>query len=323
MSQDRVGFGTAGFGLASIAALVGAIALVVTLAAPPARYDNPFQGRALYVDPQSSAAEAAAAAPAGAQRDAFQALADTPTAIWLLPEALPADQITAYLDGVLADAVVKRELPVFVVYGIPSRDCGQFSAGGLTPETYPLWVQAIADGIAGRDAVLIVEPDALALAPQCGTERETTGLIKQATGILQAEGTTIYLDGGHSNWLPAETMAMLLTDAGVADVRGFATNVSNYNATDAERSYGDRLSALLGGANYVIDTSRNGNGSDGQWCNPSGRRIGVTPTGVDDGSALDATLWIKNPGESDGTCNGGPIAGDWWPEQALSLVRGG
>ena len=28
-----------------------------------------------------------------------------------------------------------------------------------------------------------------------------------------------------------------------------------------------------------------------------------------DGSGLDALLWIKLPGESDGTCNGGPAAG--------------
>ncbi|MGW5026607.1 glycoside hydrolase family 6 protein, partial [Streptomyces albidoflavus] len=36
---------------------------------------------------------------------------------------------------------------------------------------------------------------------------------------------------------------------------------------------------------------------------------------------LDAYLWIKRPGESDGSCRGGPSAGTWWPEYALGLAR--
>ena len=38
-------------------------------------------------------------------------------------------------------------------------------------------------------------------------------------------------------------------------------------------------------------------------------------------SLLDAFVWIKRPGESDGTCNGGPPAGSWWPEYALGLAQ--
>ena len=36
---------------------------------------------------------------------------------------------------------------------------------------------------------------------------------------------------------------------------------------------------------------------------------------------VDAYCWIKRPGESDGTCNGGPAAGGWWPDRALELAR--
>ncbi len=32
-------------------------------------------------------------------------------------------------------------------------------------------------------------------------------------------------------------------------------------------------------------------------------------------------LWIKHPGESDGTCDGGPGAGQWFMDYALELVR--
>ncbi|SCF71261.1 endoglucanase, partial [Streptomyces sp. MnatMP-M27] len=73
--------------------------------------------------------------------------------------------------------------------------------------------------------------------------------------------------------------------------------------------------------------SRNGNGpapgkNDPQaWCNPKGRALGETPTVATGDKAIDAYLWIKRPGESDGTCKGGPTAGRWWPRYALDLAR--
>jgi endoglucanase len=36
---------------------------------------------------------------------------------------------------------------------------------------------------------------------------------------------------------------------------------------------------------------------------------------------VDAYLWLKKPGESDGTCNGGPKAGEFWLDRALELAR--
>jgi endoglucanase len=45
----------------------------------------------------------------------------------------------------------------------------------------------------------------------------------------------------------------------------------------------------------------------------------VTPSTGD--PLADAFLWIKAPGESDGTCNGGPSAGTWWPDYALGLAQ--
>jgi len=42
---------------------------------------------------------------------------------------------------------------------------------------------------------------------------------------------------------------------------------------------------------------------------------------VEDGSALDAFVWLKNPGESDGACHGGPEAGQWFEERALEMAR--
>jgi endoglucanase len=128
---------------------------------------------------------------------------------------------------------------------------------------------------------------------------------------------------------------------------------------------------------FVIDTSRNGNGpldasqyaaspynqpgdvittlTNGNWCNPPGAGLGLRPKALPDSSLplLDAYLWVKIPGESDGSCNvaGGarawdfgaynpwsvsaeaqstfdplwgmvdPDAGLWFPEQALQLAQ--
>jgi endoglucanase len=104
-------------------------------------------------------------------------------------------------------------------------------------------------------------------------------------------------------------------------------------------------------AHFVIDTSRNGVGPwtppagngwpDAQvWCNPPDRGAGARPT-VEPGVPLvDAYLWIKVPGESDGQCDRGtgdtdaagrstdpardgnadPAAGAWFAQQARELV---
>ena len=112
-----------------------------------------------------------------------------------------------------------------------------------------------------------------------------------------------------------------LNQVGFEYAVGFALNTSNYQTTSASKSYGQQISQQLGGKKFVIDTSRNGNGSNGEWCNPSGRALGEKPTLVNDGSGLDALLWVKLPGESDGTCNGGPAAGEWFQSIALELAR--
>jgi endoglucanase len=96
---------------------------------------------------------------------------------------------------------------------------------------------------------------------------------------------------------------------------------------------------------FVIDTSRNGQGPwqppagypDAQdWCNPPDRGLGLRPTANTGNPLVDAYLWVKIPGESDGECTRGlgptgtvdpewgivdPGAGQWFPEMALDLVH--
>jgi endoglucanase len=172
----------------------------------------------------------------------------------------------------------------------------------------------------------VLEPDALAgldcLAP---ADRELRlALLRDAVAVLRAKpGVAVYLDAGHSAWQPAATIAERLRQAGVSQATGFSLNVSNFRSYGTEVPYGRAVAGLVGGKHFVLDTGRNGLGPDpgGQWCNPPGRALGPRPTTVTGEGLLDAFLWIKQPGFSDGACAGGPAAGLWWPDYALGLAR--
>ncbi|MCL8250955.1 glycoside hydrolase family 6 protein [Aeromicrobium fastidiosum] len=280
---------------------------------------NPFVDRPPLVVADTAAAGAAASA-SGGDRDLLDRLSKVPQGTWLTPEAFPVGQVGARVSKVAAQAEVEKRTPVFVVYGITDRDCsGGESSGGLPADQYPTWVAEIASAM-GSDAAVVVEPDALATAAECGQGEQRTTLLRDAVTLLADRGAVVYLDAGHASWTDPQVMAGLLRDSGVEKARGFSTNVSGYESDADERTYAETISTALDGAHYVTDTGRNGAGSNGEWCNPGGRALGRAPAASTDG-ALDAYLWIKPPGESDGTCGGGPPAGQFWAERALAMAR--
>ena len=213
---------------------------------------------------------------------------------------------------------------LMVLYNIPSRDCGGYSAGGSnTEDGYRSWITNAANAIGARKAFVILEPDALP-GMDC---LDSTGqsirlnLLKQAVHTLKSQSSaTVFIDAGHSNWKSSGEMITRLNSAGIAEADGFSLNISNYIATNQAEIYGERIS---GGVHkpYVIDTSRNGNGANGEWCNPRGRALGEQPTSNTNSPNALAYLWVKAPGESDGSCNGGPNAGMWWEDIAQELSR--
>ena len=213
-------------------------------------------------------------------------------------------------------------LPVLVAYNIPIRDCGSYSSGGATSaEAYRNWIDAFAAGLQGRTSAVVLEPDSIALQ-HCLNDDQTTernSLLQYAVSTLTQNGAYVYLDAGHSNWHIPEVTADRLAAAGISGARGFALNVSNFEYTSDIVAYGNKISALTGKP-FIIDTSRNGNGPGDTWCNPPGRALGERPTADTDIENADAYFWIKPPGESDGTCNGGPPAGQFWPEYAQGLA---
>ena len=287
---------------------------------------NPFADVRLHVASDSRAAQAAAAAT-GAERAAAERLATTPTAIWLTPERYPVREVDAYVTWQLEEAAAAGALATFVVYGIPWRDAGGASASSTRPDEYLAWVGQIARAIRrhGTLCALVVEPDALALSAADERLAASRPVLASAVAELASSGAAVYVDAGHCDWVAAEKMAELLKEVGVEGVRGFSLNVSSYYPDAETCAYGERLAALTG-ARYVVDTSRNGAGFGqdprGTWENPRGTRVGRSPSGAGERDGqLDAWLWVKPPGESDGPANGGPAAGEWWDEKALELAR--
>jgi endoglucanase len=292
--------------------------------APPPAATNPFSGARFFIDPNSNARRQADAWRSSRPADAAQMdkIAGQPQADWFGDWS---GDIQSAVSGRVAAIRADGALPVLVAYDIPLRDCGSYSAGGASsPDAYRSWVRSFAAGLGTGRSVVILEPDALAGMDCLSAADQQTrlALLADAASVLSSHpGTYAYIDAGHSRWHSADEMASRLRSAGVSQAQGFSLNVSNTFATGDERTYGDAISTAIGGKHFVIDTSRNGLGSNGDWCNPGGRALGDRPTASTGDPAADAYFWIKRPGESDGTCNGGPTAGAWWPDYALGLAQ--
>ncbi|AKS31470.1 glycoside hydrolase family 6 protein [Mycolicibacterium goodii] len=279
---------------------------------------NPLAGQTFYVDPNSKAMRAAKSDPS----PELQMIANTPHAYWM-------DNVSTFAVDAkyIQTAQAAGTMPILALYGIPNRDCGSYAAGGFgSAAAYRGWIDGVAGAIGSGPAAVILEPDALAMADCLSADQrqERFDLIRYAVDTLTRNpATAVYVDAGHSRWVKAEDMAARLNDVGVAKARGFSLNTANFFTTEEEIGYGEAISGLTNGAHYVIDTSRNGVGpvDSDSWCNPPGRALGSPPTTATAGPHADAYLWVKRPGESDGSCNGQPSAGTFVSQYAIDLAR--
>lgn len=265
-----------------------------------------------------------------AKRDDYN-IASTPTAIWIFG----TDGGVSTVARAVADAAPKGEVPQFVLYAIPNRDCGGLSSGGSPSDgAYRAWIDKVVAAIGSHPAVVILEPDAISFCNDDASVRaERTALLTYAAKRLHEATPNVdtYLHAGSAQ-LAWSYVVPALADSGIKYMRGFALNVSSHGATSTEESYGDQLVAKLAslgiaGKHYVVDTSRNGAGPqpnpDAPYnsCNNENAALGTRPTTDTSGRYDDAYLWIKSPGLSDGTCHrGDPVAGSWFPELASNLV---
>lgn len=247
-----------------------------------------------------------------------------PQVTWLVGGELNAtwESVRSYVTA----AEATNKIPVFVLYNLPDTNRAEWHSNIIGGGYYE-WIGTVADAIGEGDAWVVLEPDALITTLNYSeTERlDRLNQLKAAVEIFveKSPNAKVYIDAGHSKWASVDQVVDLLSQAGIEQAHGFSLNVSNYHYSYTQISYGKQIGARLGDKHFIVDTSRNGIGptDDFEWCNAPGRALGSAPIFDSDEPLLDALLWIKPPGESDGWCNGGPQAGEFWLEYAIDLVK--
>ena len=366
---------------------------------PPAPEGNPFAGARFSIDSgyvaeveasvRTAAGREAAKDPALRLPERLKKVETFPTAVWLDSIAAIA-QLGKTLDGAAAQEKKAGQplVTVLAIYDLPDRDCaaaassGELSGDSGEKRYEKEFIDKIAAQVKAHSRqriVGIVEPDSLAnLAtnldkPKCAAAAHVyKQAIAYAIKTLALPNMTLYLDAAHAGWLGwsgnrkkiVQIFSEVLAEAGGADkIRGFATNVSNYDALEngdlaklepsdpatGELQYlrllDESLSeAGIAGKAFVVDTSRNGRSGlrtkSGSWCNIKGAGLGQRPQS-NPVPLVDAYLWIKPPGESDGGSDpvkpgydencGGPKAPDsapgapraksWFHDYFVELVK--
>ncbi|KAG3107894.1 hypothetical protein PI124_g9890 [Phytophthora idaei] len=184
-----------------------------------------------------------------------------------------------------------------VVYGIPNKDCNAgYSSGGAVSSTtdYEAFLSDLTTAVGDRKVLYVVEPDALGLLAEdggCGSKAGYLENLKVAIKALSANANAeLYVDVGY--WT-------LEYEAQRSKV---VTIMKELAASGTLKGSTDMTCIADTSRNYVAPTTTD-------WCNVLAAGIGSPPTSETNVSNLDYFMWIKPPGESDGTCNGGPAAG--------------
>lgn len=284
----------------------------------------------LHLHPESRVLDWVRAHPDDPRRAVIESrIADRPAAVWFADHS--PDTVTARVRAVTSGGAAQGRVPVLVPYAIPDRDCGGHSQGGAPDlDAYDDWIDRFAAGLGTGEVIVVLEPDSIAQSEclSAGERADRFASLARAGRVLKGAnpGARVYFDAGHSGWNAPAEQAGRLRRAGAASAAssdGVFSNVSNFHATADEVAHVRAVLDALGGPpglGAVIDTSRNGNGApaDGEWCDPAGRKLGRAPT-LDTGEpGIDAYLWVKLPGESDG-CKGAP--GTFTPSYAYELAR--
>uniref|UniRef100_A0A0W0EWB2 Glucanase n=1 Tax=Moniliophthora roreri TaxID=221103 RepID=A0A0W0EWB2_MONRR len=330
---------------------------------------NPYEGYTVYANPYYTEKIDAAAAQIADFELKTKALKvkGIPTFIWL-DNFAKLESLEGYLRDATAKgkAEGKKYLIQLVVYNLPERDCSaKASSGELNIENgeYP-----------DVRVVAIIEPDSLGnLVTNLSVEKCKKAepvykiSVQYAMRQLNTAGVYMYLDAAHAGWLgwpdkipPAAKLFQELWEGAGSPkyVRGVVTNVSNYNAFRAttpgpitgnnpnydEVHYAEALAEALPPfpAHFLVDQGRSGQQNLrtawGEWCNVKGAGLGTRPTTDTGSEVVDSIVWVKTPGESDGTSDSSsdrfdencvaatshvpaPEAGAWFQEYFENLVR--
>lgn len=190
-------------------------------------------------------------------------------------------------------------------------------------------VHAMARATGDRPAVFLLELDALGssscMARHGSLPAWEAALRYEMKAVASLPHTVVYVEGGYADSNSVRYTVRALKALDVGTIRGFFTNDTHEDWTSNEVRWANAIAARTG-AHYIVDTADNGRGpllnrhptTEGveDLCNPPGRGLGIqdtTGTGV---PYADAYLWTHPPGNSSGSCNGGPPPGQFWPARA-------
>ena len=196
-------------------------------------------------------------------------------------------------------------------------------------------IDEMAAGIENRPAVTLLELDAIGssscMVKQHSLPEWEADLRYEINAIQALPHTVVYVEGGYSDGNSPQYTARILNAVGVSKIRGFFTNDTHLNWTINEVRWATRVSKLTHGAHFIVNTSDNGRGpllnrnrvknGNEDLCNPPGRGIGPRDTTNTGSRYADAFLWTHPPGNSGGSCGGGPSSGVFWPARAVQMAE--
>ncbi|TVY39563.1 1,4-beta-D-glucan cellobiohydrolase [Lachnellula subtilissima] len=234
----------------------------------------------------------------------------------------------------------KQQIVQLVLYDLPDRDCSGGQSGGefsSVNDGLNLYKKTFVDPYAAalKAAWDLTSPSSWSQIVWETSSRTRTYLSAQTPPQPAAEFAKVV------------SLAQNLTMGG-AQIRGFSTDVSNFNPYIAdpranyteysnaydELHYAEVLAPHLANnslpAHFIIDQGRSGlqntRATWGEWCNVEAG-FGTPPTTDTNSTVVDSIVWAKPGGESDGACGptidgvGAPNAGLWWEAYVEELVK--
>jgi endoglucanase len=302
--------------------------------APAQTGQNPLAGLRFYVDQHSPSMEQWRALERSGQHsraDLVWRIAREPKAVWVGRFTSPNFRVK--VRRIFDAAQSQGAVPILTVLRAQSTGCSaSYDGGGAAEDARTrAWYDDLARAIGGDRVVIAFEPDSLSPIDCHARSRRAARyrLLRYGVDVLsRSPNATIYIEAGASDWEGASRMAKKLRRVGIAKVRGFMLNATHYDWTRANVEYGLKLSRLVGGKHFIINTAENGRGPihrrlpNGRrltvWCNPPNRGLGPAPTTNTSNPRADAYLWVNRPGYAQ-SCQGRPIA--WYLPRALSYAK--
>jgi len=305
--------------------------------------------------------------------------------------ALSQADYEAWIDGLATGIGTGKAIVILepdALGNMPS-DCG------LSSSVYPFTDSERLAELQYAVAALEQDPGTSVYLDGTHSAWQSVGTITQrllAADVQDAQGLFLNVSNyqptpelvDYGTWI-SDCIAMVTDPANAFYNNPSACASQYYPATQSDFStwslttawYAQNMGNAVASTHFVIDTSRNGDGPDsmqqyasapydqpssvisalasGNWCNPPGSGLGLRPTANTGVPLLDAYLWVKTPGQSDGQCDaaGGvrawdygdytqagwpttasaqalfdplwglddPAAGDWFAQQALQLAQ--